>query len=188
MSIIAVQFQSKKTPGEFSGREYNYFSNVELSVGDIIIAPTAKGQSAVRVCRVNVADSEISDHVRPYMQTITEIVRPDEPREGSMHTAVMKQWSLTSNQSGFTAPELLKYYLRGNIHEDSRKAFEDGHLVDTSSIRKVEDCGTHKLVYTRNTAYTVRPEDVDPGYEEAFPGAYERLAMIARKEAACENA
>jgi hypothetical protein len=78
MNIVSVQFQNKNNPEEFTGREYTYFSEVELVEGDIILAPTKNGESAVRVCRVNMSDSEISDSVRPYMKTIEKLVRPKE--------------------------------------------------------------------------------------------------------------
>jgi hypothetical protein len=77
MNIVSVQFQSKKDPTGFAGREYTYFSKVELNEGDIIYAPTKTGDGLVRVSRVNVADSEISDSVRPFMRTIEELRKPE---------------------------------------------------------------------------------------------------------------
>lgn len=99
-----------------------------------------------------------------------------------MNTATMKCWSVASNQNGFIAPELLVYRLQGNIFDDSRGMFPDGSQVHTSPIRKITDCGTHKLVETNSTIYTVHPEDVDPEYEKQFPGAYERLQMKGEGE------
>ena len=81
MSIVSVQFQSVRRAGEFSGREYNYFSNVELNPGDVILVPTKTGKSVVRVCRTDVADSEIEEDVRPLMRTIEEIILPEQSVE-----------------------------------------------------------------------------------------------------------
>jgi hypothetical protein len=78
MSIVAVQFQSKSNPEEFSGREYTYFSDVELDVGDIIIAPTKNGNGIVRVCRTDMRDGEIDERVMPFMRTIGEKLTPDD--------------------------------------------------------------------------------------------------------------
>lgn len=78
MSIVAVQFQNRDNPGQFSGREYSYFSNVPLEVGDVILAPTKNGTGVVRVCRTDMKDSEIDDRVMPYMRTIEELVRPED--------------------------------------------------------------------------------------------------------------
>jgi len=96
-----------------------------------------------------------------------------------MNTAIMKNWSITSNQCVFIAPELQRYILQGNIYEDSRGLFPDGSQVHTSSIRDIRDCGTHKVVATSRTEYKVFPDDIDSEYEKAFPGAYERLSMLA---------
>lgn len=95
-----------------------------------------------------------------------------------MNTAIMKCWSVASNQDGFTPPELSAFKLQGEIYGDSRGYFPDGSKVYTSAIREITDCGTHKLVETKSSIYTVYPEDVDPAYENQFPGAYERLQMI----------
>lgn len=94
-----------------------------------------------------------------------------------MNTASMKCWSVASNQNGFIPPELLTYRLQGMVYDDSRGVFPDGSRIHTSAIRKITDCGTHKLVETESTVYTVLSGDVDPKYEEKYPGAYERLQM-----------
>lgn len=95
-----------------------------------------------------------------------------------MNTAIMINWSITSSQNGFIAPELQRYILVGNIYEDSRRYFPDGSQVQTGSILEIKDCGTHKLVSTSRTEYKVFPDDIDLEYERAFPGAYERLNML----------
>jgi hypothetical protein len=76
MKIVTVQFQNKKDPQGFAGREYTYFSKVDLNEGDIIFAPIKSGEGLVRVCRVNVADSEIDDKVRSFIRTIEELKKP----------------------------------------------------------------------------------------------------------------
>ncbi len=78
MNIVAVQFQSRTNPEEFTGREYTYYSDVELAVGDVIFAPTKNGTGVVRVCRTDVRDSEIDERVMPYMRTIEEKLTPKE--------------------------------------------------------------------------------------------------------------
>jgi len=94
-----------------------------------------------------------------------------------MNTAIMKNWSVASTPNGFTAPELLKPRLHGEIYEDSRKQFPDDSKITTSAIRKITDCETHKIVETDNTRYTVYPAEVDPEYENKYPGAYLRLQV-----------
>lgn len=97
-----------------------------------------------------------------------------------MNTATMKCWSISSNQNGFKSPELVRHRLRGLIYDDSRGYFPDGSAVETGNIISVTDNGSHKVVTTERTAYTVYPGDVDPEYEAQFPGAYGRIPC--RKE------
>ena len=110
-----------------------------------------------------------------------------------MNYATMKRWSITSNQNGFIAPELITYRLQGDIYHDSRPEFPDGSPVITSPILSVNEIsqqpispwvptGKYKLVKTAGATYLVFPEYVDPEYEKQFPGAYERLRVTEASE------
>jgi len=79
--IVAVQFKSKADPTGFGGREYTYYSTVDLAVGDVIVVPTKRGDGTARVSRVDVKASEIDVRVEPYMKTIEEIVHPAEEQK-----------------------------------------------------------------------------------------------------------
>ena len=79
MNIIAVQFQNKDNPEVFSGREYTYFSDVDLTVGKVILAPTKNGTGVVRVCRTDMKETEIDERVMPYMRTIEQKLTPADP-------------------------------------------------------------------------------------------------------------
>jgi len=81
MKIVAVQFKDRKDPDNFAGREYTYFTKVDLSVGDVIVAPVGKGSGTVRVSRVNVRDSEIDERIMPKMRTIEKFIKPEEVRK-----------------------------------------------------------------------------------------------------------
>jgi len=76
-TIVAVQFRDRTDKEKFAGREYNYFSTVELAEGDVIMVPAAKGQATVRVSRINVRDSEVDERFLPTLRTINEVVRPE---------------------------------------------------------------------------------------------------------------
>ena len=47
-NIVSVQFEDKFKPGEFSGRTYNYRTAIDVSVGDIVIVPTANGDGIAK--------------------------------------------------------------------------------------------------------------------------------------------
>jgi hypothetical protein len=53
--------------------------------------------------------------------------------------------------SPYTAPELMKLRMSGNIHNDEKGRFADGEYVTTSSLREIDL--NKKIARTRNTTY-----------------------------------
>ena len=93
-----------------------------------------------------------------------------------MNFQTIKKWSIGTKPS-YIAPELARSCLQGEIYNDCRGKFADGHPVITSGIENVIDEGSHKIVVTKNSRYWIFPEDVDPEYEKKFPSAFERLSV-----------
>lgn len=77
MDIIAVQYKNKST-GEYSGREYTYFADVPVAVGDEIIVPARNSQSAAKVSRIGIPEDEIASFADK-LKTITEIIPANQP-------------------------------------------------------------------------------------------------------------
>lgn len=75
-NIIGVKYEDKFIPRTFGGKSYSYFTEIQLSVGDIVKAPTKDGTSIARVSRVNVPENEIQE-IKPYMKTITKKINRD---------------------------------------------------------------------------------------------------------------
>ena len=73
MSIIAVQFKGRYSDA-YGSREYAYYADVPVSVGDIVKVPTKFGESEARVCRVDVPESEIPAYME--LKHITEAASP----------------------------------------------------------------------------------------------------------------
>ena len=78
MNIISVQFQSKLNPEEFAGREYTYYINGTVEVGDIILVPTKNGTGTAIVYRTDMKESDITEDIKPFIKTIDEIIYPAE--------------------------------------------------------------------------------------------------------------
>ena len=69
MKIVSVQFlNSNYTP---IGKHYTYFTEVDLSEGDLIQVPTRFGMGNARVSKVDIQADEVDCTVLEYMQTIT---------------------------------------------------------------------------------------------------------------------
>ena len=57
--IVLIQFESKRKPGTYNGKEYSYIADVPLAVGDVVNVPTSSGDSSARVSCIDVPISEI---------------------------------------------------------------------------------------------------------------------------------
>ena len=75
--IIGVNFKSKNS-AEFSSKTYNYFCDLDVRVGDLVMVPTAKGDSLARICEVDVPESRIDERILPIMKTITAFAESQE--------------------------------------------------------------------------------------------------------------
>lgn len=75
-NIIMVKYEDNFCPRVFQGKEYSYYTNKGLSVGDLIEAPTKYGLKAAMVTRVNVPETEI-EKIKPYMKTIIRQIDRD---------------------------------------------------------------------------------------------------------------
>lgn len=70
-NIVNVKYEDKYNPKTFSGRTYSYFTDIKLSVGDIVEAPTQYGLKIARVSKINVPEEAINE-IKPYMRVITK--------------------------------------------------------------------------------------------------------------------
>ncbi|WP_418710783.1 hypothetical protein [Allofournierella sp.] len=71
MDIVAVQYEARMEPGVFGGREYTYFAEVPLQMGDVVHVPTKFGSSLARVVRVGIPEYRVDDKVKQIMRHIT---------------------------------------------------------------------------------------------------------------------
>lgn len=69
-NIISVKYEDDFCPRTFNGREYSYYTNEILNVGDLVETPTKYGTKIAKVIRINVSEDEIRN-IKPYMKTIT---------------------------------------------------------------------------------------------------------------------
>lgn len=87
----------------------------------------------------------------------------------------LKNWCVHTSPSsnGLVAPKPLPFRLHGLVY--GHPNHDDGTEVNTSSIIEMalgDDC---VFVRTRNTQYLIRKETIDPWYEQAYPGTYDKI-------------
>jgi hypothetical protein len=69
--IVGVKFESKYAPKTFEGREYSYFTDLELKINDIVEVPTKNGVGIAMVTRLDVPEEEI-EKIKEFMKEITK--------------------------------------------------------------------------------------------------------------------
>lgn len=69
--IVSVQFMSEIHPGEFVGREYSYYADVPLQVGDCVAVSSRRGESLARVTEVGVPEYRIDPKIKKILKHIT---------------------------------------------------------------------------------------------------------------------
>lgn len=70
-NIISVKYEDNYIPKIFGGKSYSYYTNTNVEVGDLVIAPTANGDKIARVSEINIQESKI-EHIKSYLKTITQ--------------------------------------------------------------------------------------------------------------------
>lgn len=69
LNIVGVKYEDKFKKKTFSGREYSYYSDIDLEIGDIVEVPTRYGKSIAQVTRTNIDEKEI-EKIKDYMKII----------------------------------------------------------------------------------------------------------------------
>lgn len=67
--IVGVKYEDKFEKKTFTGREYIYYTDLELEIGDIVEVPTRYGKSIAQVTRTNIDKKEI-EKIKDYMKVI----------------------------------------------------------------------------------------------------------------------
>jgi len=92
----------------------------------------------------------------------------------------LENWCIVidSNFTPYTAPELMKLRMSGNIHNDEKGRFTDGDYVITSSLQEIDL--DKKIVQTRNTTYELGK--MSASYQEWLNEHGYKVEDFVRKE------
>ena len=95
----------------------------------------------------------------------------------------LRNWSVftTPSPNGYMAPELCASRLHGIVYGHPR--FEDGVEIDSTRIMEMRVEDGSIVARTRNTEYLLRKREINPNYEAAFPGAFEKIIGGIAKDA-----
>lgn len=76
LNIISVKYEDTYVPKTFSGKAYSYYTDLNLNVGDLVIAPTAYGDKIARVSEIDIPESKV-EKIKPYLKLIAEGIDTD---------------------------------------------------------------------------------------------------------------
>lgn len=71
VDIVSVQFMSRTRPGEFVGREYTYYADNPLKVGDCVAVPSKFGESLAKVTVIGIPEYKVDQKILPLLRHIT---------------------------------------------------------------------------------------------------------------------
>lgn len=70
-NIVSVKYEDRYLPKIFGGKAYSYYTAIELKVGDLVLAPTSKGEQVAIVSEINVQNNKV-EFIKPFMKLITD--------------------------------------------------------------------------------------------------------------------
>lgn len=75
-NIVMVKYEDNFCPRVFQGKEYSYYTDQELSIGNLAEVPTKYGLKIAMITKIDVPETEI-EKIKPYMKTITRKIDKD---------------------------------------------------------------------------------------------------------------
>ena len=105
-SYVKVCYQKKDEPDVFGMQAYTYKTDMQLKVGDLVIAPTRHGDNVARVFEINVPESKVD--VRWELKTIEKLYEPDkkeapEEKRDNLCDSCKHEFAICSGKPQFAA-------------------------------------------------------------------------------------
>lgn len=60
-NIIGVKYEDNYYPKTFGGKEYTYYTDINVHIGDIVEAPTRYGTTVALVTSIDIPEEKIAD-------------------------------------------------------------------------------------------------------------------------------
>lgn len=69
--IVGVNFKNEKT-GKFEGKSYSYRCGLPVSVGDIVLVPTLRGEQVAMVVEVDIPLERVDERIRKRLKSVKD--------------------------------------------------------------------------------------------------------------------
>lgn len=76
-NIISVKYEDRFMPKTFNGKAYSYITQVNVEIGDLVIAPTVYGDKIARVSEIDIPETRI-ENIKQFLKTITYKINKNE--------------------------------------------------------------------------------------------------------------
>ncbi len=76
-NIISVKYEDRFMPKTFNGKAYSYITQVNVEIGDLVIAPTAYGDKIARVSEIDIPETRV-ENIKQFLKTITYKINKNE--------------------------------------------------------------------------------------------------------------
>lgn len=78
-NIVSVKYEDNYMPKTFGGKSYSYYinNNINVEIGDLVIAPTAYGEKIARVSEIDIPEYKIIS-IKPYLKTINTKINKEQ--------------------------------------------------------------------------------------------------------------
>jgi hypothetical protein len=79
MDIVFVQFRRKHSKEKFSEKEYSFFADIPLNIGDLVYVPTKYGKGVAKVTKTDVQAYQVGCDLGllKHITSFTEEETPD---------------------------------------------------------------------------------------------------------------
>ena len=148
LNIVGVKYEDKFEKKTFSGREYSYYTEMDLEIGDIVEVPTRYGKSIAMVSRTNIDEKEI-EKIKDYMKFVESKLDKDEffQEKNKLEEKVYSSWAFTENEDE-------KAKINNEIYKKLKEKYKILKVSDANHRTPTnEELKKNNIVFSRKACY-----------------------------------
>lgn len=146
--IIGVKYEDRFEKKTFTGKEYSYYTELDLEVGDIVEVPTKYGKSIAQVSRTDIDKQEI-EKIKDYIKIIDIKLNKVEFFQGknNLEKKIYSPWAFTENESE-------KAKINNAIYKELKEKYKILKVSDVNHrLPTNEELEQNDIVISRKACY-----------------------------------
>jgi len=187
--VIEVNYENHTKDG-FGSRPYSYFCTIPgIKVGDLVKAPTGRGESLARVAAVDIPEYRIPSNILGMMKTVTERAEPREtpvpaPPPEQIRLDELEQEEEAPAELSIAADVMIRVTQLPIIEEQLRAVKSQVEEMTSEAISMVCTEETVQAVKARRAELNKQFTDLDARRKEvkaAVMAPYDRFEAVFRE-------